>query len=220
MKKPVRVYDVDSIYPNAKMLSSSQFLLYIKSPSDFYMEWVLGVRRESSLAMTLGRLFSSCYEDRERDISEFEESKYFDLLTIQNFRDALKRLPVIKNGQPEYPMIGEKDGWKFRATLDDFVESSSVIVENKTGKVKWTQERADNDMQMTFQAWCFWKRYGFPPKSIILNWWDTSNKNYAKVLTFKTKRLKSQLESFDEIVGQVIKHLEAGNFSKNIFSYE
>jgi len=41
------------------MLSSSQVLTYEKEPQQFYVEYVLGVRRKTSQPMFVGKVFFS-----------------------------------------------------------------------------------------------------------------------------------------------------------------
>lgn len=209
-------YDYKSLYPYTKTISSSQFLCYETDPEKFYIENVLGVRREATTAMTIGRIFSAAYADRNLDYRKFLGDLGVKQGFIDLFGQALSRFPVQKKGHPELPLICEFKGWKFRATLDDYVKDTVTIIENKTGQSVWTQERANYDNQLTFQAWVHWKLHGVPPRKILLNYWNTKSK-HVDIRPFKTSRSIANLRQFEKRVEAVIEHLEAGNFSNRIY---
>jgi hypothetical protein len=52
-------------------------------------------------------------------------------------------------------------------SIADLVTEDDIIVENKTGK-KWSQDRADLDPQLTFQAMTFRALYGYDPRKIVV----------------------------------------------------
>lgn len=209
-------YDSASLYPHFKCLSSSQFLCYEKDPQQFYMEYVIGVKRKSD-AMEIGSLFSACYQNRNIDPTPILAMKlkckkdFIDL-----FKAVLKSFPVQRGGHPEYPLKCEFMGWEFRATLDDYVEDTMTNIENKTGKVEWDKERVNFSDQITFQSWVHWKLKGVPFRKIILNWWNTGKKT-RDVRTFKTSRSVANLKRFEERVKIVIENLEKGNFTNQLY---
>jgi hypothetical protein len=209
-------YDLASIYPNANCLSSSQFLKYEENPEAFWLEYVIGSKNKATQPMDLGRIFAASYADRTLDFRTLLTERGYKVEFIDLFETVLKRFPVLKGGQPELPMICEFKNWKFRATLDDYVEKELVIIENKTGKMWWSQRRADESDQVTFQNWCHWKLTGKLSKYTLLNWWNTGKKT-PEIKTFKTRRTLSQLKEFEKRVEAVIEHLEAGNFSNPIY---
>ena len=207
-------YDFKSIYPNHKTISSSQFLLYEEDPQRFYLEYVLGARRKASKAMMIGSIFSALYEDRKFNFRE-------ELLKIKApkrigdlFDDVIKKFPIVP---AEIPLKCKVGKWTLRATLDGFLEDYSTIIENKTGQVDWTQERADFSDQITFQAFVHWKKYGIPPKKIILNWVSTSSRSTQKIISFKTSRTIRMLKVFEGRIDRVIENLEVENFTQNIY---
>lgn len=215
MKQVIPEYDTASLYPNTKRLSSSQVLTYLKDPQRFYVEYVLGGKGEKSKAMMLGSIFSACYQNRELDYEKLLSDEGFSPDIINLFGQALSRFPVQINGFPEYPMIAEHKDWEFRASLDDYIEKEHIIIENKTGKAYWTEKRVEEDMQLTFQAWCHWKKIKKTPKYILLSWWNTGTKS-LRIKNFKTKRTVSQLKEFEKLIDKVIQNLEAQNFSNPI----
>lgn len=215
--EPLPEYNLKDLYPNTKCLSSSQFKRYEEDPAKFYVEYVLGIRGEPTVKMQQGVIFSALYANRKLDYKAHLHNCHAPARVGDIFGEVIKRFPVLKGGHPEFPLIGKHGGWKFRATLDDFVEKLLVIVENKTGEKEWTQERSDNDDQVTFQAWCHWKEYGVVPKKIILNWVDLRRNTSRRLWTFTTKRTLKQLQAFEERVDYVIENIEAGNFTKSLY---
>lgn len=185
----------------------------IKEPAEFYLEYKLGVTKARNDRMTLGSIFSACYQNRKIDPKEMlNYHRITDNQLVSNFIEVLNRLPIQTNGHPEYPMIAEYMGWKFRATLDDYVAQSRVIIENKTGQATWNQMRVDNDFQLTFQAWSHWKKTGELPSAIYLNWWNTKNKR-PTLKVFKTSRSISALKNFERLLTFAVKKIEADDFS-------
>lgn len=215
--EPLPEYDSASIYPNKKALSSSQFLSYEEDPQKFYIENCLGAKRERSQAMDIGSIFSAAYAKRTFPYREHLALVGCTPKFINLFHEALSKFPVQKNGHPELPMWVEFKGWKFRASLDDYIASSMFVIENKTGKMPWTQERVNFADQLTFQAWVHWKVHGVPPRRILLNWWDTGKTSAPIVHSFFTSRSVQALKQFEKRVELVIENLEAENFTKALY---
>ena len=209
----MRDYKFESIYPNKKVLSSSQFLSYERDPRQFFIEYVLGARRKPSKPMMIGLAFSELYADRNFDVASYLAENKIPRRIISLLRNAVVRFPICKDC--EYELIGDFKGWKFRATLDGFAEPD--IIENKTGQTEWTQERADTNDQITFQAWAYWKKYGVPPRKIMLNWVNTSASSKQMIVSYQTHRSIKQLKEFEKRVEIVIENIEGGNFT-NLFT--
>lgn len=216
-KNNIPEYDIKSLYPNTKTISSTQFLDYEEDPASFYLKWVMGVRGEDSVPMQIGRIFSAKYADRSLDAGACLKEIGCKTDFIKMFETAVARLPVLKGGHPEYPLVCEYRGWQFRATLDDYVGASFVVIENKTGQTVWDQERANISDQVTFQAWVHWVKHGVAPSKILLNWWNTKQKNFCDVRSFKTSRSVKYLKQFQERIDIVIDNLEAQNFTNKIY---
>lgn len=215
---PLPEYDSATIYPHQQALSSSQFLLYEKDPAEFYVRYVLAPNaQEPSVAMAQGRIFSALYADRSLDFRAHLLAVKAPPRIADRFEAVIKLFPVLKGGSPEYPLRVKHGEWEFRATLDDFVEKQYTIIENKTGEREWTQERVNFDDQLTFQAWCHWKKFGVPPRKIILNWVDCRARATRYLQSFSTTRSVRALKQFEDRVDLVIENLQAGNFSKNIY---
>lgn len=204
-----------TLWPHTKTLSSSQVLTYLKDPAEFYRCYYYGVKQESQ-AMQIGRIFSAAYADRKLDFYAHLIAAGVGQKFINLFGQALVKFPVIKGSLPEFPMTAKLGKWTIRATLDDFHFKQSLIIENKTGKVAWTQQRADASPQVTIQCWAFWKRHARLPKRVILNWWNTRITSYPHVETFITKRSVTEVKDCEALLMSVIENIEAGNFSNPI----
>jgi hypothetical protein len=209
-------YDRHTIYPHRKALSSTQFLDYEQSPGDFYIRWILGVRGDPSIPMRIGRIFSALYADRNLDYRALLKEAGASARIGNLFEEAMKGFPVLKGGKPETPLYAKYGQWELRATLDDFVRRHSTIVENKTGATVWDQERVNGNDQLTFQAFVHWKKYGLPPRTIIVNWVDCRPGATQLIHTFQTTRSIRHLQQFEARVDTVIAHLEAEHFTRPI----
>lgn len=212
---PLPDYDLATLWPHTKTLSSSQVLDYLKDPKEFYAVYKYGDKR-SSHAMDVGRIFSAAYADRKLDYAAYLreigcKQKFIDL-----FGQALAKFPVVHKSLPEFPMIADVGEWSIRATLDDFLYKQGLIIENKTGKMPWTQSRVDSSPQLTIQWWAYWKKHGKHPKQVILNWWNTGITSYVDIKTFKVKRNVEQLKDCEELLAAVVANIEAGNFTNAI----
>ena len=207
----MRQYAADQLYPHSKTLSSTQFLDYAKSPAEFYATWVAGLRNEGSPALHFGLGFSELYADRSFDFRAYMTAHGVSKRLIELAASVIKYFP--KPNSPEHTLICEFSGWKFRATLDDFYPQAGIIVENKTSALEWTQEIVDENAQLDFQQWVYWKIHGKPCKKAILNWVDTAGQRTKPVTTFKCKRTVERLKEFEERqVRRVIAGIEAKHF--------
>lgn len=214
----MRDYHAEKLYPHTKVLSSSQFIDYARDPRKFYERWIAGFAMKRSAALEVGSAFAEYYADRSFDYRAYLlgcgqkiPSRLIDVIG-----EAIKYFP--KPFMPEHELIVPFEGWEFRITLDDFYPKQKVIAEHKTSALGWNQETCDTHVQITLQAWGFWKLNGTPPKHVQVNWVDTSFNPPQLVQSFKTKRSVANLEAFEKtVIVPVLKHLESGNFSRLIF---
>lgn len=202
-------YDLLSIYPNKKCLSSSQVLGVIENPAQFYQEYVVGVRRATSDAMHIGKVFSAMYEDRS-----FNWKKSLQDFGITNARiyraleQAISQFPVLPKGEAEYPLKCRYKGWQFRATLDGY-HDKRIDIENKTGQTEWNQARADESLQITFQYWVKWYKDKALFDECQLNWVDLRASAPKLVNSFTTHRDFTHIEEMDKLVDRAIEIIEA-----------
>ena len=212
VNKKLSEYNFKELYPNKKMLSSSQMLNYEEDPSKFYLEYVLGAKRKPSVAMMVGSIFSELHHHRNFDF----RSALIEIKAIRRYADLFERViktfPIVP---AEIPLKCKYKKWTFRATLDGF--SGETIIENKTGQMEWTQARADLSDQITFQSWVYLKKYGKVPKVILLNWVDLRARAEINPVCFKTKRTIAQLKMFEQRLDAVIEGIEVENFTNKLY---
>ena len=214
----MRKYNKVELYPNSKILSSSQLLSYAKSPANFYTEWIAGFERSKSSALFVGIAFGEYYADRK-----FDYRKYLlncgvkvPVRLIDLVGDVIKYFG--KPNKPEYELRVPFMGWTLRITLDDVFFKQGIIVEHKTSGLGWSQEVADTHSQVTLQQWGYWKLKKKIPVKTLLNWVDTGYHPVKPVETFTVVKSVMQLEMFERtVVVPVLKNLDSGNFSRNIF---
>lgn len=206
VKMPIPEYKTSDLWPHSKRLSSTQVLDYMKSPSGFYDKWML-LQRHESQAMIIGRIFSAMYADRKTDFTPDLVEAGASSALIARFKKALICLP--KPDKAEYSSECEINGWTIAARLDGI--KGAKIIENKTGKVAWTQSRVESSAQQTLQSWARWKETGRVP-SLTLNWIDTDTAHGEFLHTFKTKRAVDQLRDFEQRIVEAINGIKEERF--------
>lgn len=206
-------YDLLGIYPHKRVLSSSQVLLYLKDPQAFYTTYQLGVAKDETVPMLVGRIFSALYADRKYPVREALTQIGAPRHLADRFETVIKRLPVT---EAEVPFHVEHNGWGFRITLDGYEGKVYTIVENKTGQTAWTQERTNTDLQLTMQGWAHKKLKDVPPRRIILNYVDTRPSAKTILQSFNTSRSTKAIANFEKLVEMAIEGIEAGNWTKPI----
>jgi len=217
-------YNSEELYPNQQMLSSSQFRMYKRDPSEFFKRYVLGVKNprfDKSEAIHFGRVLAATFEDEDFDwrtaFDEFNDGKgirpyrLYDLLP-----EAIEKLPSIPTELCEFSLKAQHEDWVYRATLDAFVPDMKSIIEVKSGQLEWTQERVDNADQLTFAAWCYWKINKELPELIRLFWVDTGANPERTIQTFDTERTEKQLEDFTEQLETVVHGIETKHWTNPV----
>ncbi len=207
-------YNHAELYPNKKMLSSSQVLTYEESPEQFHIEYVMEIRRPTTNAMHIGKVFSAMYADRKfnwkQALKDFNNGKGIRPYRIyETLERAIALFPVLSKKECEYPLKCKYRGWTFRATLDGYHIKGNVDIENKTGQVEWTQQRADESDQITFQYWCKWRKDKDLFAYCLLNWVDLRANATQLVRSFKTERNIIDVAQFEKRIDRVIDGIEA-----------
>lgn len=210
----MRDYNHKALYPYTKVLSSSQFLCYLRSPQDFELKYKIGMPEAQGPALLLGKGFAEARANPEFDLRAYASEQKLPRAAVERLVAALPLLA--RPEQCEREMIAPVGrGWELRATLDGYNPGRYEIIEDKTGSVVWTQERVNFDNQITFQSFVHWKLIGVQPARTILNWVPTVKADHM-VYRFKTTRSIAKLKQFGELVDTVIENIEAGNFSRPI----
>lgn len=205
-------YNHDELYPNHKCLSSSQVIGYLESPSKFWEEYVVGMKRSESEAMFIGKIFSAMYADRKFKWKEAMSGKVTNARIYRALETAIKAFPEIPKKCCEYALKCKYRGWTFRATLDGYWDNR-IDIENKTGQREWNQDRADESMQVTFQYWVKWIKDGVLFDECQLNWVDLRASAPQLVQTFITHRSIEDVQKFQELIDYVIDGVEAEDWS-------
>lgn len=211
-QKLERQYNSDELYPNDRVISSSQFVSALKNPKRFYDQYILN-KKEYTLPMIIGVIFSEYYAGNESAVSYLK-----DLEIQQEIIDRLiqaKRY-FMKCEEYEKEIRVAVNNYTLRVTLDGYTKSSCVVVENKTGKTQWDKIRVEEDIQLDLQAWAIWRKEKKSPQ-IYLNSVDL-NKNAKKpIQSFKTKRSVAYLKKFEkEIIIPLINKIEDGTVFENV----
>lgn len=203
-----RQYSLTDLYPYQKRVSSSQLKCLKDDPKEFFNQYVLD-ERTKSVPMVVGAIFSDAYAGNENSLellSEIGEGKL-----IATFKTALEMMVRSKDAEKE--LIVPFQEWDIRITLDGYNKYSdkTLVIENKTGKRKWDDERARKEFQILLQAWGIWKLEGIIPE-VLVQWVDT-NPNTTKLLnqfTIQFAELDLQLFEEDQIIPLLIL-LETGH---------
>lgn len=200
-KSQLTPYKVNDLFPFTCCLSSSQVLLCEEDPKAFAKAYVMQEKDPPSKAMTIGSIFAELHHHRNFDyktaLKDIKAPKRIQDL----FAEIIKFFPKV---DAEVPLVCDIDGYQIRATLDGYDKKTQTIIENKTGNVEWTQQRADESDQITLQAFVHWKKYGKLPKKIFLNWVDMRPSSTKHLVTFETKRTLTQVKAFEKRVLRVI----------------
>ena len=111
-----------------------------------------------------------------------------------------------------------KDGEIKIVSHPDTMDSETYALrEYKTGKVKWTQKKADNWFQLKFYAMLIFIKYGKIPPEVHLDWIETfadpsangEIKPTGRVETFKVNITMSDIINTMATVSRVAKEIEA-----------
>lgn len=170
----------------------------------------MGIKKESSQAMYIGKVFSAMYADRNFDWKKaLKDGGVTNARIYRALESAIAQFPVIPKRMCEYPLKCTYKGWTFRATLDGYYDKK-IDIENKTGQTVWDQQRADDSMQITFQYWVKWKKDGKVFDECQVNWVDLRSNTSQLVNPFVTHRSIEDLIDFEVLVDKVISGIELG----------
>ena len=145
-------------------LSYSQIQLW-KSDKKRYIELYFNNRTElrmSNAGMEYGKVVAEALE-KEENTGDLMTDSAMLLLTKYDVRDQ-EIATEIKTKECIVPVIGRPD------TLDSLTKA---FREYKTGKGKWTQNKAQNHPQMRFYAMLIYLKYGKLTKEAWLDWIET-----------------------------------------------
>lgn len=122
--------------------------------------------RMSNAGMEYGKVVAEALE-KDQNTGDLMTDSAMLLLTKYDVRDQ-EIATEIKTKECIVPVIGRPD------TLDSITKA---FREYKTGKGRWTHNKAQNHPQMKFYAMLIYLKYGKLTKEAWLDWIETSNEN-------------------------------------------
>ena len=160
---------------NRDYISWSQYWLYKQSPEKYKRIYIDGEKGYVSDEMEFGSNFHEGLDKGSDDI-EIEAAR----LVLPNY------------SKREYEITEIYKGVKIKGVLDLFDKKKLRIHigDIKTGKVKWTQERANNHGQLKFYDLLCLAKYGVMAKEIKLYWFETKDGEEGIQLTGNHKEFK------------------------------
>lgn len=158
---------------NRDYISWSQYSLYKQSPEEYKRRYIDGEDGYTNEAMEFGKNVAEGLENGSDDIE------------IETIRLIMPNYP-----KREFDITEVYKGIKLKGKLDLFNPNKKIIGEIKTGKQKWTQERADKHGQLKFYNLLCLARYKTMAKEINLYWFETDNSEEEIKLTGKHKVFK------------------------------
>ena len=187
-------------------ISYSQMSLWMSSPERYKRLYFDGdqTARISNSGMDYGSLFADALEHGKET---------GDLLTDT----ALALLPKYDVRDKEIIVdLPTKDGAIKLLGRPDMLDSKTLAFrEVKTGKIKWTQGKANKWMQLKFYAMMIYLHHGVVPPSVYLDWVETYKNDDGNVEPtghierFRVKiTLKNILETM-ALTSKVAKEIEA-----------
>ncbi len=145
-------------------LSFSQVSLWQKDPAQYAALYFDGrdELRPSNAGMSYGKVVADALEMGVQT---------GDLLTDA----AMLLLPKHDVADVEFRAeVKTPDGWVVMlAKPDSMTDDGAAFLEFKTGKTKWTQEKAQKHLQMHWYATAIYLKYGKIPKAMLV-WIETS----------------------------------------------
>lgn len=200
-----------------KALSWSEYWLFNNKPDDWYSEYILGIKSEPSREMLLGSICHSAFEGKDWK-TELKE-KFFTPnyeRTIQKLLDEVK-LPEHKKEvwlgkygevypETDCPMTGRADG----------VCNEHNIIELKTGKSLWNEQRASEHQQLTWYSFLYLKQHGIYPLHTLVS----MNIETGKHIIFTQTRNAEQVANLCDDIKRVVAEMKAKNlWDKRVSTY-
>ncbi len=196
--------------PYIKPISWSQYWCYKNKPDEFYQQYILGLQGEQSREMLLGNIIHSGWEGKDW-LTQLKENNY-----TADFERTVGE--IMKFNMPQFP---EKECWLGQKGLyydetdctiagraDGRDKDKHIILEIKTGKHFWNQERADETEQITLYSFLHLKEFGVIPEFLLVS----CNVSNGKVKMFNTKRTQEQIDRLCQDIKQVVGELKAKNW--------
>lgn len=168
-------------------LSWSQYSLWTRSKSEYIKKYFEGKETFVTKEMNFG---SSLHTLLETSLPP-------ELQHLENTRREIKYLESVE--------------WVPVMSIVDGISEKTEIVEYKTGKTPWTQERANNHGQIVFEYIVMTKANEEPSREAFLYWFETQNEWNGIELTGNIQEFKVHIT--DEMIAywtaEIVKTWEA-----------
>ena len=186
-------------------LSFSQVALWQSSPSRYkklYFDSDQSYGLTNS-GMTFGSRVADALEHGEQT-GDLLTDTAMELLPKYDVQDV-EITATVKTPNGSIDILGRPD------SLDS---KTKDFFEFKTGKVKWTQQKADRHLQLKFYAVLIYLNHMVVPKNIELIWMETHKDDGVVTPTGKIERFKVDIKLVDivetmALISRVAKEIEA-----------
>lgn len=154
--------------------------------------------------MAYGKIVADALEN-DQETGDLLTDMAISLLVKYDIRDK-EMEGILKTKDGDIRIVSHPD------TMDS---KTYALREYKTGKVKWTQKKADNWFQLKFYAMLIFIIYGKVPPEVHLDWIETFKdtddvtKPTGRVETFKVNIKMSDIINTMALVSRVAKEIEA-----------
>jgi hypothetical protein len=196
-----------------KRLSWTGFNLYWNNPEDYFERYVLRVPQKISNAMKLGSIFQKAFTDRTFNYQQELMENKLGGKNVDIIENALKVMPDIGKKNCEIEIVVPFYKLSLLGIFDGYLSKSYQIIENKFSGWQWTQQDADDNLQITFYSLVHFLKFKVPPLKITLN--HICSKT-GEVKSFNTKRSVKQLKDFEKNVKYAIDGILIGDWTKKI----
>lgn len=198
LAKPIHYHTIEQKIPWKKRpFHWSQISSWEYDPEQWYQNYYLGIREEPNKEM----LFGSMVDEK-----------------IQNdptFIPTLERYPI-----QQHTMSVIYNGIQLNGTADHFDRKGRRLKDDKTGKKKWDQKRADETGQLTMYLLLLYISEKIRPEEMTcyIDWLPTIEAgdfsiqfrdNPPKPVSFETTRTMTDLLTFAAYINSVRKEMEA-----------
>jgi len=189
-------------------ISFSQYSTYQRSPENYFKEYILGMRREPTKPMTLGKIFDEAFSNRDvkwkPQLKSFGFEKYIPI-----FERALSVMTEAPKNQCQFKVLADNKPLLLYSIYDVYYPTLFHIIEIKFGEREHTQESADTMEQLSFYDLSHTLKFRVPPTRMSLVW---VNSKTGDVKMFKTKRSANQRKLFKSSVDYVSECIIAGKW--------
>lgn len=178
-------------------LSWTQISEWERNPNAYIKNYMLGEQTLINNAyMNKGKDFADSMESGEATGDEMTDLVASSLTKYDTPEKTIMATLATRNGQIK--MLGK---------LDTFDSKAMAFREYKTGKIPWTQQRADKHGQLLHYSALIWLEYKKLPKSVFLDWAMTTKENDDVVFTgiIKTFEVKITMSKILEYLNRVAK---------------